>query len=146
VLEELMTFNSVLLTAAASLVVFGIPSGAQPEATQPDARAEQAADQAVADARAEVVAEARADAQAQESGEATAPITISDVRQGSAVHDPEGGLVGTVESVDERGAVVSTGRIRARLPFSSFARNARGLVISLTRAELEAAAAAQTPS
>jgi hypothetical protein len=141
-----MTRKSLLLTAAASLIVFGPSAGATPSVTPTDSTAAQAADQAVADARAVVVAEARAEAQAQETGEIPAPITSSDVHQGSPVHDPAGGLVGTVESVDETGAVVRTGRIRAKLPLTSFARSEHGLVISLTRAELEAAVAASTPS
>ena len=147
-----MTFKLGLLTAAASLVVFGIPADAQPEAAPPDAQAERAADQAVAEARAEVAAEAgvRLGGQGQsERDRAPSPVTISDVTEGSAVRDTAGGLVGTVESVDENGAVVSTGRLRAKLPFSSFGRNSRGLVISLTRAQLEAearAAASRTPS
>ena len=145
-----MTFKCLLLTAAASLVVFGIPAGAEPQATQPKAeaarQAEQAADEAVADARAEVVAEAQAQAEAQGGDDAATPATVSDVREGSTVHDTQGSVVGTIESVDENGAVVSTGRARARLPFSSFGKNGRGLVISLSRAELEAAVAARTPS
>ena len=147
-----MSLKLGLLTAAASLAVFGLPAGAQPEAPPADAQAEQAADQAVAEARAEVAAEAGvpADAGAQsDAADAASPVTISDVAEGSTVRDTAGGLVGTVESVDETGAVVSTGRLRAKLPFSSFGRNSRGLVISLTRAQLEAearAAAARTPS
>ena len=146
-----MSLKLGLLTAAASLVVFGLPADAQPETAAPDAQAEQAADQAVAEARAEVAAEARAQSTEQrtDSADAPSPVTISDVTEGSAVRDTAGGLVGTVESVDETGAVVSTGRLRAKLPFSSFGRNSAGLVISLTRAQLEAearAAASRTPS
>ena len=149
-----MTLRLALMTAAASLVVFGNPADAQPQAAQADSeavrQAEQAADQAVAEARAEVAAEARAEVAAQaQDDDSTAPVTISDVSEGSAVHDTAGGLVGTVESVDDTGAIVSTGRVRAKLPFSSFGRNRNGLIISLTRAQLEAeaqAAAARTPS
>jgi preprotein translocase subunit YajC len=72
--------------------------------------------------------------------------TAADLRAGAAVVDTQGGAVGTIESVDAEGAVVSTGTVRAKLPLSSFGRNDRGLVISLTRAQLEAAASAQTPS
>ena len=104
-----------------------------------------------AEAEVAVEAEAEADAAVETQAEAQAagPIvaaTRSDFRAGAEVRDPEGGLVGTVESVDEDGAVVSTGNVRAKLPFGSFGKNDRGLVISLSRAELEAAAAAQSPS
>ena len=66
-----------------------------------------------------------------------------DIRAGAEVLDTEGGLVGTIESVEADGAVIATGNLRAKLPFGSFGKNARGLVISLTRDELEAAARAQ---
>jgi hypothetical protein len=42
--------------------------------------------------------------------------------------------------------VVSTGKVRAKLPLTSFGKNNLGLVISLTQAQLEAAAQGQTPS
>jgi hypothetical protein len=71
---------------------------------------------------------------------------VTDFRTGLEVRDTKGGLVGVVESVDGEGAIVFTGNRRARLPFRSFGKNNLGLVISLSRAELEAAAAAQSPS
>lgn len=71
--------------------------------------------------------------------------TAVDFRTGIEVRDPNGGLVGTVEAVDAEGAVVSTGSVRAKLPFRSFGKNNLGLVISLTRSQLEAAAARQNP-
>ena len=138
-----MSLKLLLLTAAGVLVVGVVPVRAQ-TASEAQVRAEQEADRAVAEARAEVLAEAQAEAAAE--GEAVRPVTISDVREGNAVHDPQGGVVGTVESVDETGAVVSTGQARARLPFSSFGRNGRGLVIAMTRAQFEAEVAARTPS
>lgn len=81
--------------------------------------------------------------------DAMAPVTEADptdFRAGLQVRDVEGGLVGTVESVDSEGAVVNTGNRRAKLPFASFGKNESGLVISLSRSELEAAAADQSPS
>jgi hypothetical protein len=137
-----MSLKLLLLTAAGALIVGGVPVRAH-QAPEAQVRAEQEADRAVAEARAEVLAEAQA---AAAQGEAVMPVTISDVREGSAVHDMQGGVVGTVESVDARGAVVSTGQARARLPFSSFGRNGRGLVIAMTRAQFEAEVAARTPS
>ena len=70
---------------------------------------------------------------------------VTDFRTGIEVRDTEGGLVGVVESIDGEGAIVFTGNRRARLPFRSFGKNNLGLVISLSRAELEAAASAQDP-
>jgi hypothetical protein len=80
--------------------------------------------------------------------DAAGPVTEAsptDFREGMEVRDAQGGLVGTVESVDNEGAVVNTGARRAKLPFRSFGKNNVGLVISLSRSELEAAAAAQSP-
>jgi hypothetical protein len=102
----------------------------------PDA-AERAADAVEADA----VAEARGTAAHVPSG----PVGLAsaaDVRAGALVHDQSGALVGTVETTDAGGAVVTTGMARARLQLSSFGRNDQGLVIGLTRAQFEAAAAA----
>jgi hypothetical protein len=65
--------------------------------------------------------------------------TAADVKAGVSVYDQKGGLVGKVESVSAKGAVVSTGSARALIPVSSFAKNDKGLVMSMTKAELEAA-------
>jgi hypothetical protein len=75
----------------------------------------------------------------------TTPATAADLRTGATVHDTQGGTVGTIESADASGAVVNTGTARARLPVSSFARDSSGLVIAMTKAQLEAAAQPQTP-
>ena len=68
--------------------------------------------------------------------------TAADVATGKPVLDPQGGAVGTIESVTADGAVVATGKSRVQLPLASFAKNNAGLVISLTKAELDAQAAA----
>jgi len=114
-------------TAAAALALFAFPASAQ-EAETPK--------QEVSEASAETSTEA-------EAGPVTAA-EPTDFRTGIEVRDTQGGLVGTVESVDGEGAVVSTGSLRAKLPFQSFGKNNLGLVISLSRAELEAAASAQS--
>ena len=72
--------------------------------------------------------------------------SAADIRAGSPVLDPQGGTVGTIESVAADGAVVATGTARARIPLASFGKSDRGLVISVTRAQLEAAVSAQSPS
>ena len=72
--------------------------------------------------------------------------SAADIRAGIPVLDPQGGTVGTVESVAADGAVVATGTARARIPLASFGKSDRGLVISVTRAQLEAAVSAQSPS
>jgi hypothetical protein len=72
--------------------------------------------------------------------------TAVDLRAGAQVHDPHGALVGTIESPDASGAIVNTGTARGRLALSSFGRNSQGLVIAMTKAQLEAAIAAAAPS
>jgi hypothetical protein len=90
---------------------------------------------------------AQTTAQAQ-TNVAPGPVTVAtaaDLRTGVQVLDAAGGVVGTVESADADSAVVSTGTIRAEIPLGSFGKNNRGLVISMTRAQLEAAAQARSP-
>jgi hypothetical protein len=73
--------------------------------------------------------------------------TAADVQTGVEVRDTNGDLVGKVESVDANGAVIATGEARVQIPVTSFAKNDQGLVIAMSKAELEAAAqAAATPS
>ncbi len=43
-----------------------------------------------------------------------------------------------------KGAIVSTGKARAEIPLSSFGKNDKGLVVSMTKAELDAQAKAET--
>ena len=61
------------------------------------------------------------------------------MKTGVPVFDQKGGVVGKVESVSAKGAVVTTGKARAVIPVTSFAKNDKGLVISMTKSELEAA-------
>jgi len=97
---------------------------------------------------------AAAAAEAQPSAQASAPAaagavtaaTAADVITGAQVRDTAGGVVGTVETVDADSAIVSTGTVRADVPIASFGRNGQGLVLSMTRAQLEAAAQARTPT
>jgi hypothetical protein len=67
--------------------------------------------------------------------------TAADVKAGVPVFDKNGGVVGKVESVSAKGAVVSTGKARAEIPVSSFGKNDKGLVMSMSKTELEAASA-----
>lgn len=94
------------------------------------------------DANAGVSAGAQAGAQAGPVTQATA----ADIQAGASVRDQSGGMVGTIESVSAEGAVVSTGTVRAQLPIASFGKDSRGLVIAMTKTQLEAAAGARSPS
>lgn len=152
-------------TAAAGLIASPVAAGAQITGSRvnPGVQANDAA-QAARDRRAErraaraaaerEAAETDANAAGGAGGEpateaeartATA-ISAADVRAGMPVLDTEGGRVGTVESVEADGAVVATGEARAKLPFASFGMSERGLVITMTRSELEAAVQAREPS
>jgi hypothetical protein len=77
--------------------------------------------------------------QAAAAGAVTAA-TEADVKSGASVYDQSGGLVGKVESVSGGNAVVDAGGTRAAIPVGSFAKNDKGLVISMTKAEIEASA------
>ena len=114
-----------------------------PQQAAPAAQA-QAATQAPATTAAPA-AQAQAAAAPAATAEPVRAATAADFRAGVQVRDQAGGVVGTVESADASGAVVSTGTIRARLPLTSFGANGQGLVISMTRGQLEAAAAQARP-
>jgi hypothetical protein len=83
-------------------------------------------------------------AQASASG-ATTAATAADVKAGVSVYDQKGGVVGKIDSVSGKNAVIDTGTARAQIPISSFAKSDKGLVISMTKAELEAAAKKSPP-
>ena len=70
--------------------------------------------------------------------------TAADLKTGVSVYDQKGDLVGTVEKVDGDNAVVSTGSARASIALSSFGKSDQGLVISMTKGELNAAAKKKT--
>ena len=74
-------------------------------------------------------------------GAAVTAATEADFKAGVPVFDQQGGVVGKIEKVSAKGAVVSTGKARAEIPTASFGKNDKGLVMSMTKAELEAAAA-----
>ena len=59
---------------------------------------------------------------------------------GTRIVDAQGAEVGTIDGVDGDYAVVSTGKVKARLPSAAFAVSGQSLVLGMTRAQLEAAA------
>jgi len=71
---------------------------------------------------------------------AVSAVTKADVKAGASVYDQNGGVVGKVESISAKGAVISTGTVKATVPLSSFAKSDQGLVIGMSKAEIEAAA------
>lgn len=71
--------------------------------------------------------------------------TEADIKAGVSVYDEKGGIVGKVESVSPKGAVVNTGDAKAEIALSSFGKNDQGLVVSVTKAEIDAKAAEGKP-
>ena len=60
--------------------------------------------------------------------------------KGKQVNDPSGNEVGTIDSVTAAGVVLAMGKLKVQLPKKSIGKTDSGLVIAMTRAELEAAA------
>lgn len=60
------------------------------------------------------------------------------VTVGASVVDSQGQPVGTIESVNGGNAILSTGAAKASIPVTSFAKGANGLVIAISKADLEA--------
>lgn len=73
-------------------------------------------------------------------GDQPKPATADDLKAGAKVYDQAGEEVGTVDSVDADGVVVSTGSARVKIPQASFVLGSKGLVIGATKAQLEAEA------
>lgn len=72
---------------------------------------------------------------------AAASAPAPNVTVGAQVADASGGAVGTIESVSGGNAVLSTGTAKATLPVTAFAQGPNGLVIGMTKADVEAAVA-----
>jgi hypothetical protein len=74
-------------------------------------------------------------------GQDTAPQAGSEmqVKRGATVYDTDGNIVGKIVSADSKAAVLTTGQARATIPLSGFAQGARGLTISKTKDQIEAA-------
>lgn len=67
-----------------------------------------------------------------------APASAQTIQVGAAVKDPQGGEVGTVESIDGDFVVVRTDRHSARLPATSFTPTEEAVLFGLTRDQLNA--------
>lgn len=76
---------------------------------------------------------------------AVAKATAADVKAGASVYDPKGDLVGKVVSSSEKGVVIDTGTTKASIPLASLGKSDKGLVLGMTKAELEAAAKKSAP-
>lgn len=81
-------------------------------------------------------------AQAAQAAGAAAPAGPPQVTAGAAVSDPSGASVGTIESVTNGIATLSTGTTKAGIPLTSFAQGPSGLMLGMTKAQVDAQAAA----
>lgn len=127
-----MQSKTLFLATALALLPAGVAFAQPAETTSPPAAAEAAEPAAPA---------AAAPAAAASDNAPTAAATQADIKAGVEVFDNAGVTVGTVQSVTATGAVVASGKLRAEVPAASFAKNAKGLVIGITKAEFEAAVA-----
>lgn len=66
------------------------------------------------------------------------------VAAGATVYGPDGNEVGKVEKVEGGNAVINTGKNSAAVPVGAMGRNDKGLLVSMTRDQLDAAVAAAT--
>jgi hypothetical protein len=64
----------------------------------------------------------------------------ANVTAGAQVKDSAGVPLGTIKSVDSQYAVLDTTKSQVKLPLNAFAQGESGLVIGMTKAQLEAAA------
>lgn len=62
-----------------------------------------------------------------------------EVTVGAPVYDPQGQQVGTIAKVDGATVVINTGKHSASLATASIGRNEKGLLVSMTREQLDAA-------
>ena len=68
------------------------------------------------------------------------PIATAKPVAGATIYDPQGNLVGTIETMSAEAVVVNTGANKVALPPDSIGSNDKGLVVSVTKADLDAAA------
>lgn len=77
---------------------------------------------------------------------ATAPSAPPQVTAGAAVSDTTGAAVGTIDMIANGNATINTGTTKVAVPLSAFAKGPNGLMIGLTRSQLEAAVAQAKPT
>lgn len=68
---------------------------------------------------------------------ALALVSRADVHVGETVNDLTGQAVGVVKRVTADGAVISTGKNRAEVPFAGIRWSSNGLITSVTRAQID---------
>ena len=71
----------------------------------------------------------------------TASLADLGVKAGATVYGPQGNEAGTVEKVDGENVVLNTGTYSATLPGSAFGKSDKGPIVSMTKAQIDAAMA-----
>jgi hypothetical protein len=74
------------------------------------------------------------------------PATDADFTKGKAVKDLSGQLVGTIDSTTEVGVVLAIGKQLIQVPKSAIGKNDSGLVMAMTRTQVEAGAGDRSPN
>jgi hypothetical protein len=140
-----MRSKNLLLATALAVLPAGM-AFAQPATTQTPGSENKTAQAAPSGAMpaepatpADPAAPAAPSANAPSDAAPTAAATQADLKTGATVYDSAGAQVGKIQAVTANGAVVASGKLRAEVPTASFAKNSRGLVIGITKAEFEAA-------
>jgi hypothetical protein len=76
----------------------------------------------------------------------TVAAAYEDIVPGSSIRDPKGLLIGTVESVGLDAAVVASPGGKVEVPVEAFGKDREGLLVSMNKAEFDAAVAAAVAS
>jgi preprotein translocase subunit YajC len=72
---------------------------------------------------------------------ATATVSDADLSTGAKVSDTSGASVGTITSKDDQNVTLAlNGSTKVQVPRSAFSKGSRGLAVSVTRKQLQAAA------
>jgi hypothetical protein len=135
---------TILATAAILLPAAATAQDMQPTTTAP-ATAPASPPQSAAPAQTETTPSAQTEAApaattAKTETAATTKVTKADLKAGAAIFDTSGNSVGKIDSVTAKGAVLDTGKVKVTVPISSLAKSDKGLVIAMTKAQIEAAA------
>lgn len=92
-------------------------------------------------ARDEAIARERGKGSKGGSGGGARPAEPDDVVVGAEVRDPKGVVVGTIESVSMAAAVIVTPAGKVEVPLEAFGKNAKGLLIPMSKADFDKAVA-----
>lgn len=84
--------------------------------------------------------------QLDEAAVGAAAQTAAAVTAGAAVVDSQGTPLGTIKSVDSQYAVLDMSTSQVKLPLNAFAARDNGLMLGMTKAQLQAAAGAAAPA